>query len=116
MLKQLIATLTFCIAGFAFAATDVNKASEVELTTIKGIGPAIATKIVQAREQGPFKNWDDLIARVNGIAATNAQKFSDGGLTINGQALPKASAQVPASKPTPDAKTNEKAGKSSSPS
>lgn len=110
MLKQLIATISMCLAGLAFAATDANKASETELTAVKGIGPAIATRIIQAREQGPFKNWDDLISRVNGIAATNAQKFSDGGLTINGQGMLKA---VPAT-PVPEAKPNEKTGKSSS--
>lgn len=84
MLKKLIAILFTIYAAAAFAA-DANKASEAELTAIKGIGPVTATRIVEARKQGNFKNWNDLIDRVKGIAPTSANKFSEAGLTINGQ-------------------------------
>lgn len=85
MLKKLIAVLFAIYAAAAFAAADANKASEAELNAIKGIGPVTATRIVEARKQGNFKNWNDLIERVKGIAPTSASKFSEAGLTINGQ-------------------------------
>lgn len=85
MLKKLIAILVAFYAALAMAAVDANKATQAELTEIKGIGPATATRILDARKQGPFKNWDDLIQRVKGIADASASKLSDGGLTVNGQ-------------------------------
>ena len=90
------------------AAVDVNKASHSDLQEVKGIGPATATRIMDARKQGPFKNWDDLIARVKGIATTSATKLSDEGLTVNGQAYKQAG--KPTAKP---ASTNEKTVKPS---
>lgn len=87
MLKKLIAIAMALCASVAMAAVDVNKASHAELTEVKGIGPATATRIMDARKQGPFKSWDDLIGRVKGIAQTSAAKLSEGGLTVNGQAF-----------------------------
>ena len=106
MIKRLITIIIgFCMSA-AMAAVDANKASHNELTEIKGIGPATATRIVEARKQEPFKNWDDLIARVKGIAETSAAKFSDNGLTVNGQTF------KPTGKPSSQAnKNSEKASK-----
>ncbi len=43
------------------AAVNINKADEVELASIKGIGPQRAKAIVEFREQhGQFKSVDDL--------------------------------------------------------
>lgn len=85
MLKKLLTVCALLFSTLSFAAVDVNKANELELTQIKGIGPAIAGRIVQARKLGPFKSWDDLIERVSGVAAPSAKKFSDAGLTLDGQ-------------------------------
>lgn len=85
MLKKLFALCFVLFSTWAWAALDVNKASEADLVQIKGIGPAIASNIVETRKQGAFKNWDDLIARVKGVGAGNADKFSQGGLTIDGK-------------------------------
>ena len=68
----------------SFAAVDVNKATVAELDGIKGIGPAMSTRILDARKKGEFKSWDDLLARVKGIGQGNAAKYSAGGLTVNG--------------------------------
>lgn len=89
MFKKLFTFLLTFSAALAIAAVDVNKANHTELLEVKGIGPATATRIMDARKQGPFKNWEDLIARVKGIAANSANKLSEGGLTINGQSYPK---------------------------
>lgn len=97
MLKKLLTFFLAAYTALAFAAVDANKATSAELTEVKGIGPATAARIIDARKQGPFKNWDDLIARIKGIAPTSAGKLSDGGLTINGQSF-KPSANQSATK------------------
>ena len=71
----------------AFAATEVNTAGEAELDSIKGLGPAGTALILQARTQGPFTSWKDLMVRVKGIKAAKAQQLSDNGLTVNGKTL-----------------------------
>lgn len=101
MFKKLIALLMSCCAAIAMAAVDVNKASQAELTEVKGIGTAMATRILDARKQGTFKNWEDLIARVKGIAGASAGKLSEAGLTVNGQPYGKSDKAAPkASNPT----------------
>lgn len=100
MLKKLLAVCALLFSSLSFAIVDVNKANETELTQIKGIGPAIAGRIVQARKIGPFKSWDDLIERVSGVAATSAKKFSDAGLTLDGQGF-KSGIAAPGNAPAP---------------
>ncbi len=100
MLKKLVFALLALFAAAAFAAVDVNKADLAGLETVKGIGPAIAGKIVDERKKSPFKDWADLIERVSGIGDANGAKFSAGGLTVNGAPFKAA----PAKAPTPDAK------------
>jgi competence protein ComEA len=86
MLKKIIAALVALLAATAFAAVDANKATQAELESIKGIGPAISTKIVDERKKGDYKDWNDLVTRVNGVGEHNAATFSTGGLTVNGKA------------------------------
>ena len=97
MLKKLLALCLAFFAAVAFAAVDVNKATQAELDGIKGIGPSIAGKILDARKTGPFKDWGDLVERVKGIGEGNAAKFSAEGLTVNGAAF-KGAAAAPAAK------------------
>jgi competence protein ComEA len=51
------------------------------------MGPALSTKVLKARSQGAFKDWQDLMQRVSGIRQNKAQQFSEQGLTVNGQAF-----------------------------
>lgn len=106
MFKKLFVILFACYAAIAIAAVDVNKANHTDLLEVKGIGPATATRILDARKQGPFKSWDDLILRVKGIANTSATKLSNGGLTVNGQAYKQPN--KPASKPVNAAENSAK--------
>jgi len=79
----------FILAAFAFAAqaaVDANKASQAELETVKGIGPGLSGKILEARKSGAFKDWTDLVDRVGGIGPGNATRFSQAGLTVAGTA------------------------------
>ena len=82
--KRFLVALATLFALSAFAAVDANKGSQAELEAVKGIGPAIATKIVDERKKGDFKDWSDLITRVKGVGDTNAAKFSAEGLTVGG--------------------------------
>jgi len=86
MFKKFLVALMALFAAAAFAAVDVNKATQAELDSVKGIGPAISAKIVDARKTGAFKDWPDLIERVKGIGEGNAAKFSEAGLTVGGAA------------------------------
>ena len=92
MLKKLLAALALSHAALSFAAVDVNSASAADLTTIKGIGPSMSSQIVEERKKGAFKNWDDFIARVKGVGAKSATKFSAEGLTVGGASYSGASA------------------------
>lgn len=86
MIRNFIALLMAVFAFNAFAAADANQATQAELETVKGIGPGLSSKILQARQSGTFKNWDDLVDRVGGIGAGNAARFSQAGLTVGGAA------------------------------
>lgn len=113
MLKKLLLVIVSFYAALAMAAVDVNKASHSDLTEVKGIGPATATRILDARKQGPFKSWDDLIDRVKGIADASASKLSEGGLTVNGQAYRPTGKPADKASASPDksAKPAQTAGK-----
>ncbi|MCD6682214.1 MAG: helix-hairpin-helix domain-containing protein [Burkholderiaceae bacterium] len=63
-------------------ALDANEASIDELQTIRGIGPATAARIVEARRQEPFRDLDDLRERVRGIGEKNLRKMQDAGLAV----------------------------------
>ncbi len=102
MLKKLFALLAMLYAAASFAAVDVNTAKADELDGIKGIGPAMSTRILDERKNGKFKDWGDFINRVKGVGEKNAARFSDSGLTINGAAYSSAPA-----KPAPATKTGQ---------
>jgi len=86
MIRNCIALLMAVFALNAFAAADANKSSQAELETVKGIGPGLSSKILDARKSGTFKSWDDLVERVGGIGPGNAARFSSQGLTVSGAA------------------------------
>ena len=95
----------------AFAAVDVNKASQAELESIKGIGPTNSAQILGERQKAPFKDWSDLTTRVKGVGDASAAKFSQNGLTVNGTAFtgPTAGGAAKAPAATPAAGTKKKA-------
>ncbi|WP_176058085.1 helix-hairpin-helix domain-containing protein [Paraburkholderia sp. BCC1876] len=98
MLKKL---LMLCVAlalslsaGFA-AAVEVNSADQAALESVKGIGPVHAKAIIDERtKNGPFKNADDLAARVKGIGTKSVTNLEAAGLTINGSATPPTGAKA----------------------
>jgi competence protein ComEA len=67
------------------AAVEANQASAADLVAIKGIGPSTSQKIIEARQQQPFRDWNDFVLRVKGVGPATASKMSAHGLTVNGQ-------------------------------
>jgi competence protein ComEA len=84
MIRTFIAALIATCAFAAHGAVDVNKASQAELETIKGIGPSVSTRILDERKKGEFKDWSDMVVRVKGVGPGNAKRFASDGLTVNG--------------------------------
>ncbi|MBN8511288.1 MAG: helix-hairpin-helix domain-containing protein [Burkholderiales bacterium] len=115
MFRQLLAAVFAAFAMVAaHAAVDANKASQADLETIKGIGPGLSTKILDARKAGAFKDWADFVDRVGGIGPGNAARFSQHGLTVNSaayQAAPAAAEPKPARKPAATPKAADAAAK-----
>ncbi|MBB5464828.1 competence protein ComEA [Paraburkholderia sp. CI2] len=110
MLKKLfmlcVAVALSLSAGFA-AAVEVNTADQAALESVKGIGPVHAKAILDERaKNGPFKNADDLAARVKGIGQKSVENLEAAGLTINGSSAPPTGAKTStksATKTTPAA-------------
>ena len=96
MKKTLVSLLFAFTTALSFAAVDVNKATEADLDSIKGIGPSTTSKILQERKAAPFKNWQDLITRVPGIGDKRAEKLSQEGLTVNGDIYKAGNGGAPA--------------------
>ena len=89
----LTGALASLLAVAGYGATEANQATEAELDSVKGLGPASTARILQAREQAPFKGWADFMRRVKGFKPATAARLSEAGLTVNGEAfesLPKA--------------------------
>jgi competence protein ComEA len=84
MFKKILAFFSAMAVLAAFAAVDVNKGTEADLNSVKGIGPAKSKQILDERKKGEFKSWDDLISRVKGMGEASAAKLSAEGLTVGG--------------------------------
>lgn len=95
-ISKWIAAALMVFAINAWAAVDINTASEADLDSIKGIGPGTSAKILEQRKSGKFKDWADVIQRVSGIGEKRAGKLSSEGLTVNGDAFKGAAAAVKA--------------------
>ena len=56
---------------------NLNKASEAELQTLTGVGPAKATAIIEYRDQnGGFKKVEEIM-EISGIGEKTFEKFKD---------------------------------------
>lgn len=74
-------------SGSRVQPVDVNAASAAELERVRGIGPAMAARIVSARKTGGrFRDGDDLRRRVRGIGEATLRRMTAAGLVIGGAA------------------------------
>jgi len=64
---------------------ELNQASRAELESLPGLGIALTTRLLDARERRPFCDWQDLLRRHLGIGQALARKLSAHGLRIQGQ-------------------------------
>jgi len=98
MIRMLLAAAALAALTFtAQAAVDVNQATQAQLESVRGIGPAMSQRILDERQKGPFRDWVDLITRVRGVGEGSATRLSAGGLTVGGNrfaAMPTAAAPV----------------------
>jgi competence protein ComEA len=105
-------TLLFALLAaiqVAFAAVDINTASEAELDGLPGIGPTKAKAIVVDRQQhGPFKSVDDL-KRVKGIGDKMLEKLR-GQVTAGGASAPSPKPETKPVKPDAGAALPKPAG------
>lgn len=97
-LRSALASVLFGVCATALADVDVNQASLADLEAVKGIGPAIAERIIEERWKSSFRNWRDLIDRVRGIGPDSAARYSDEGLTVNGWRYTPGPATTPRSR------------------
>ena len=79
--------LLLCSALAAPAeALELNTASQAELERLRGIGVERSERLLQARGERPFADWDDLRRRVPRLGEKVCRELSDQGLRVNGQA------------------------------
>lgn len=83
--------LWLCLALSAWAAVDINTATEAELQNLPGIGPTKARAIVEDRRaNGPFRSLEEL-GRVKGIGEKTVAELK--GAAMAGAQTPPASPQ-----------------------
>ncbi|TDR80151.1 ComEA family DNA-binding protein [Paludibacterium purpuratum] len=74
-MKPFLTVFLMFMSAAALAAVNINTASQQELETLKGVGPAKARAIIQYREQrGPFATAQDL-RRVPGFGEKTVRKL-----------------------------------------
>ncbi len=102
----------FVYIGAAFAAVNVNTASQAELEALNGIGPAKAKAILDYRQKnGPFKSVDDL-KKVTGIGDKTLESIRKDVSLSGATTLPAAK---PGAKPAAPAPASAKAAPTTKP-
>jgi competence protein ComEA len=88
MLKKITgALLAFGFAGLTWAQQiDLNKATEIELVALKGVGPVLTKAVMDERKKAPFNNWEDATSRVKGLGPQKASSLSEQGVRVQGSA------------------------------
>ena len=102
-------------AGMSWAQhMDMNKATEVDLDALRGVGPALTKAVMDERKKAPFKNWEDATSRVKGLGPQKASSLSEQGVRLQGSAYTvKAAEQKPAA--NKDVSTDKAAPKAAKP-
>lgn len=95
-MKKLFAGLFAAFAmHFALAAVNINTATQAELESLKGVGPAKAKAIIEHRtKNGPFKTLEGL-KDVKGIGDGIYNKIK-GDISLSGASTPAKPAAAPA--------------------
>ena len=106
LMKTLVFSMALLFGGLGVSSAEpinVNTATQSELESIKGIGPAKAKTIIAERlDGGHFQDANDLQKRVRGIGMKSVEKMVDNGLTI----------EAPSSFREPNGRTQKEGGAS----
>jgi hypothetical protein len=86
ILSHLLVPSVF-LAAFSARKADaleinVNAASVEDLRSLQGLGPQLAQRIVRERARGPYRDLEDLRARVRGLGERTVRKLVRHGLRV----------------------------------
>ncbi len=84
--------VSMLLTGIAWAQVDLNKAQEIELDGLNGLGPTMTRAIMNERQKAPFRDWTDVMQRVKGIGPKKAASLSEQGVRVQGQSYGQAPA------------------------
>lgn len=118
MLKHLLLAITLFISVYSalVVAVEVNTADQAALESVAGLGPTRAKVIIEERQKnGPFKDANDLSARVKGIGKKSIARLQEKGLTIDGQAKNKPISKKSKQKKSNDSGSSEGTGEVANP-
>lgn len=103
-LRAFLAALLLAFAGTAWAAFDVNTATQAQFEQVKGIGPVKAKAIIDERtKNGPFKSVEDLQKRTTGVGPATLDELKAAGATVGGLAIAAPAKAAPAKATAPAA-------------
>ena len=91
--KAIFVTIAL-LASVAWAQVELNKASEIELDGLKGLGPAMTRQVMDERQKTPFRDWPDVMQRVKGIGPKKAVSLSEQGVRVQGKAYGQANSNT----------------------
>jgi competence protein ComEA len=84
-MKALVLGLTWMLSSpWSLAEVEINRASQAELERLSGVGPQLSARILSARANRFFSDWEDLRRRVSGLGPRQAARLSKDGLTVAG--------------------------------
>lgn len=76
IIAMIMALFLAPVSAFSDSHVNINTANAEELATLPGIGPALADKIIEYREQFPFEAPEDIM-KVSGIGESKYNSIQD---------------------------------------
>jgi competence protein ComEA len=86
MMRVAASVLALVVALAHAEPKELNAATLAQIEQVRGIGVALAERLVAERDRRPFRDWSDLTLRVRGLGNAGAQRLSDAGWRIDGRA------------------------------